>query len=111
MRNAECGMRNRKKETKNSEFYIPNSELGNALASRPQVCFFAEKGTAKGKGCHGDQAEGIRILILRRLFFHGVGPVPGRFAREDGLSQSCLWSYFLAGLSLRRIGGRMIRKL
>jgi len=60
---------------------------------------------------HGIQAGGIRIIILRRLFFHRVGPVPGRFAKEDGLAPSCLWSYFPAGLSLRRIGGKEIRKL
>jgi hypothetical protein len=34
----------------------------------------------------------------------------GRFAGGDGLALSCLWSYFLAGLSLRRTGGRVIRK-
>jgi hypothetical protein len=70
-----------------------------------------EKSQEREGLAHGVQAEGIRIIILRRLFFHGVGPVPGRFAREDGLSQSCLWSYFLAGLSLRRLGGKGIRKL
>jgi len=68
--------------------------------------------TRKREGvAHGVQAEGIRIIILRRLFFHWVGPVPGRFARGDVLAQSCLWRYFLAGLSLRRIGGKVIRKL
>jgi hypothetical protein len=60
---------------------------------------------------HGVQAEGIRIIILRRLFFHWVGPVPGRCARGDVFAQSCLWRHFLAGLSLRRTGGKVIRKL
>jgi hypothetical protein len=56
-------------------------------------------------------AGGIRIIILRRLFFHWVGPVPARFERGDVLAQSCLWSYFLSGLFLRRMGGKVIRKL
>jgi hypothetical protein len=60
---------------------------------------------------HGVQAEGIRIIILRRLFFHWVGPVPGRFASGDIFAQSGLWRYFLAGLSFRRRGGKVIRKL
>jgi hypothetical protein len=38
---------------------------------------------------HGVPAGGIRIIILRRLFFPWVGPVPGRFARGDGLAPSC----------------------
>jgi hypothetical protein len=70
----------------------------------------AEKNPEREELAHGVQAEGIRIIILRRLFFHWVGPVPGRFARGDGLAQSCPWSYFFAGLSLRRIGGKGIRK-
>jgi hypothetical protein len=60
---------------------------------------------------HGVQAGGIRIIILRQLFFHWVGPVPGRFVRGDVIDPSCPWSYFLAGLSLRKIGGKVIRKL
>jgi len=67
--------------------------------------------TREGEGlAHGVQAEGIWIIILRRLFFPWVGPVPGRFERGDGFAQSCLWSHFLAGLSLRRTGGKVIRK-
>jgi hypothetical protein len=42
MRNAEL-----KKEAKNSEFHIPNSEFANPLASGPQACFFPEKTVAK----------------------------------------------------------------
>jgi hypothetical protein len=57
---------------------------------------------------HGVQAGGIRIIILRRLFFHRVGAVPGSFARADGFAPSCLWRYFLAGLSLRKIGGKEV---
>ena len=77
MRNVECGMRNGKKESRNSEFHIPDSEFGtpdgpaspcgstggsperilfppmlfprNALASGPQACFFAEKAIARMK--------------------------------------------------------------
>jgi len=70
-----------------------------------------EKNPEERRGAHGVQPEGIRIIILRRLFFHRVGPVPGRYARGDGLAPSCPWSYFLAGLSLRRIGGKKMRKL
>ena len=33
--NAECRLRNGKKEAKNSEFHIPNSELGNTRWARP----------------------------------------------------------------------------
>jgi hypothetical protein len=50
----------------------------------------AEK-NPKERLAHGLQAEGIRIIILRRLFFHWVGPVPGRFASRDGFAQPCLW--------------------
>jgi hypothetical protein len=32
--NVECGMQNGKKEAKNSEFHIPNSEFGNARSAR-----------------------------------------------------------------------------
>jgi hypothetical protein len=69
-----------------------------------------ERNLEKEGIAHGVQAEGIRIIILRRLFFPWVGPVPGRFARGEGFARSFLWSYFLAGLSLRRIGGKVIRK-
>jgi hypothetical protein len=69
-----------------------------------------EKSQEREGLAHGVQAEGIRIILLRRLFFHSVGPVPGRFASGDGLAPSCLWRYFLAGLFLRRIGGEGIRK-
>jgi len=68
--------------------------------------------TRKREGLvHGVQAEGIWIIILRRLFFHWVGPVPGRCARGDVFAQSCLWLHFFAGLSLRRTGGKVIGKL
>ncbi|KPK90292.1 MAG: hypothetical protein AMJ94_09805 [Deltaproteobacteria bacterium SM23_61] len=68
-----------------------------------------EKPGREGLG-HGGQAEGIRTIILRQLFFPWIGPVPGRFEREEDLAQPCLWRYFLAGLSLRRISGKVIRK-
>jgi len=84
-----------------------------SLLSRPR---FSRKEPMDGKnpeerrGAHGVQAGGIRIIILRRLFFHRVGPVPRGFAREDVLARSCLCRYFPAGLSLRRIGGKVIGK-
>jgi hypothetical protein len=41
-----------------------------------------------------------------QLFFNWVGPVPGRFARGEVIDPPCPWRYFLAGLSLRKIGGK-----
>jgi hypothetical protein len=32
-----------KKEAKNSEFHIPNSEFANPLASGPQACFLRKR--------------------------------------------------------------------
>ena len=71
----------------------------------------AGKNPEERRGAHGVPAGGIRIIILRRFIFHWVGPFPGGFAREEVFAQSCLWRYFLAGLSLRRKGGKVIGKL
>jgi len=65
----------------------------------------------EGRRTHGLQAGGIRIIILRQLFFHWDGPVPRKFERYDVFAQSSLWGNLLSGLSLRRIGGKVIRKV
>jgi len=54
-----------------------------------------EKGTLRRKGSGkrggkilGVQAGGIGIIILRRLFFHWIGPVPGKLAKGDRFAPS-----------------------
>jgi hypothetical protein len=61
-------------------------------------------------GAHGVQAGKIRIIILRRLIIPWTGPVRGKFAGGDGSAQFYSWSYFPAGLSLRRRGRWFPRK-
>ena len=60
---------------------------------------------------HGVQGGGIRIIILRRLFFYWIGPVPGKIAEGDNSAQFFPWSDLLPGLSLRNIGERFHRKI
>jgi hypothetical protein len=68
---AECGLKKKTKKIRNpqSEITRPMLFSRNALASGPQACFLAEKGTAKVKVVLWRSFFAIRFLLASLFNF------------------------------------------
>jgi hypothetical protein len=76
-----------------------------------------EKRALRAEGCgkregkvHGIRGGGIRIIILRRWFFHWIAPVPRKLAEGDAFPRFSPWRDLLPGLPLRNKGRSSIER-